>query len=60
MRELQDKLDRLQNLYIDGALPLESRHTLELVTDLADVVNDIDERLKNIEGRVDYIANKTA
>ena len=60
MKELLAKLDRLQRLYTEGALPLESRHTLELVTDLADVVNAIDERLTNIEGRVDYIADKTA
>ena len=60
MKELREKIDRLRTRYKDGVLPIESRHAIELVEDLADVVNAIDERLTNIEGRVDYIANKTA
>ena len=60
MKALREKIDRLRERYKDGTLPLESRHTLELAEDLADLINAIDERLVNIEGRVDYIADKTA
>ena len=60
MKELREKLERLKVRYQDASLPAESRHTLELAEDIADLINAIDERLTNIEGRVDYIANKTA
>ena len=60
MEELQKKIDRLMKRYEDHTAPIESRHTLDLIADITDAMKDLDERLAIIEGRVDYIANKTA
>lgn len=60
MKALREKIARLRNGYLAAGLPTDPRHTMELVEDLADIIDALDERLKNVEGRVNYIADKTA
>jgi hypothetical protein len=55
-----DEIHRLMKRYQDQTAPIESRHALELIQDITAVLQDIETRLANIEGRVNYIADKTA
>ena len=52
MDAIHDKIDRLMKRYEDQTAPIESRHALDLIADIAVVIKDLEKRIANAEGRL--------
>jgi len=56
--EFQQKLDRYAARYADGGVPMDSRHVLELATDLHDLMTVLTGRVAMLEYKPDQLNQK--